>query len=196
MPGGTRRRGQELEEALLEAAWAELVETGYGALTIEAVAQRAGTSRTVIYRRWATKAELVTAAVQRVLWREPVSIPDTGSLRGDMIELIRQVNRTRVGSSALVAFYLGGYFQETGTSPGDLRDARPTASTSPVDVIIDRAVERGEVDASRLTPRRRTVAVDLLRNEALMRLQPVPDDVIVEIIDDIFLPLVVSRTDR
>ena len=52
-PGGAsqRRRGIALEEALLDAAWAELTERGYDGFTIDAVAARAGTSRAVLYRR-------------------------------------------------------------------------------------------------------------------------------------------------
>jgi Tetracyclin repressor-like, C-terminal domain len=53
-----------------------------------------------------------------------------------------------------------------------------------------RGVERGEIDPERLTPRTATVALDLLRHEMLMTLQPVSEEAIAEIVDDIFLPLV------
>ena len=73
----TRRRGAELEQAILDAAWAELCEVGYTALTIEAVAKRAGTSKPVIYRRWPSRAHLVIAAWAR---QQPIetTTPDTG----------------------------------------------------------------------------------------------------------------------
>ena len=61
---------------------------------------------------------------------------------------------------------------------------------SSVDVVVDRAIARGEVDPATLTPRRRTLAFDLFRHEALMTLAPVPESVIQEIVDDIFMPLV------
>src|SRR5580658_5732141 len=82
--GVTRRRGEALEAALLDAAWDELQLAGYQALTMEAVADRAGTSRAVLYRRWPKKAELVVAALRR---HRPIlsgDVPDTGSLRGDV----------------------------------------------------------------------------------------------------------------
>jgi AcrR family transcriptional regulator len=60
----SRRRGQALDDALLDAAWDELVERGYGRFTIEAVAARAGTSRPVIYRRWPTRSDLAIAAIR------------------------------------------------------------------------------------------------------------------------------------
>ena len=58
-----RRRGDVLERALLDAAWAELEDSGYDDLTIDAVAQRAGTSRAVLYRRWPNKQDLMLAAL-------------------------------------------------------------------------------------------------------------------------------------
>ncbi|MCO6003758.1 TetR/AcrR family transcriptional regulator C-terminal ligand-binding domain-containing protein [Actinoallomurus purpureus] len=52
---------------------------------------------------------------------------------------------------------------------------------------------RGEIDPARLTPRIAELATDLLRHELLMTLQPVPEETITEIVDDIFLPLVRPR---
>ncbi|MGV1004233.1 MAG: TetR/AcrR family transcriptional regulator [Candidatus Nanopelagicales bacterium] len=193
--GAHRRRGTALEAALLEAAWQELVEKGYAALTIESVAQRAGTSRAVLYRRWTTKAELVRAAVLHTTTRDSVETPDTGNLRDDMIAVLRLSNERRVGTSALLTYYLGAYFQETGTNFRDLRRDVIGSQVSPVDVVIDRAIARGEIDALRVTPRRRTIAFDLLRHEALMTLAPLPDAVIEEIVDDIFMPLIAGETD-
>src|ERR1700678_947664 len=80
-PVATRRRGAMLEHALLDAAWQELQESGYAKLTMERVADRAGTSRAVIYRRWRNRPELVIAAMRH---RQPVlsrQVPDTGTLR-------------------------------------------------------------------------------------------------------------------
>ena len=59
-----RRRGEELEAALLEAAWQELVEAGFARLTMESVAARAKTGVAVLYRRWPNKDDLVLAAIQ------------------------------------------------------------------------------------------------------------------------------------
>jgi AcrR family transcriptional regulator len=192
-PAARRRRGVELESALLDATWAELVEVGYGALTFDAVAQRAGTSRPVVYRRWATKPELVRAAVARVARRDAIATPDTGSLRGDMVAIMRFANQKRIGFTAFFVAYLGGYFLETGTSPADLREVIIGDRPSTVDIVIDRAIARGEVDAARMTPRVRTVAFDLYRHDALMTLKPLSDATITEIVDSIFLPLATGR---
>ncbi len=184
-----RRRGEELETALLEAAWDELAEVGYGALTIDAVAQRAGTSRTVVYRRWATKRELVEAAIRFVGRRNKATFPDTGSLREDMLAVLRHTNANRVGLMALMIAFMGGYFQETGTAPADLRRLVVDEGPTLLDTIVEKAIERGEVRAEAMTPRVRTLAFDLFRHEALMTLGRVPDQTLVAIVDDVFLPL-------
>lgn len=59
-----------------------------------------------------------------------------------------------------------------------------------MEMILDRAAARGEIDPARLTRRIITLPSDLLRHEALMTLRPVPRSTILEIVDDIFLPLV------
>ena len=76
-----RRRGEELEAALLEAAWQELVEVGFARLTMESVAVRAKTGVAVLYRRWPNKDDLVLAAIGHYGTTHPVEVPDTGSLR-------------------------------------------------------------------------------------------------------------------
>ncbi|GAB3884903.1 hypothetical protein GCM10027612_19360 [Microbispora bryophytorum subsp. camponoti] len=89
--GQTRRRGAALEEAILRAAVDELTESGYGGLTIDKVATRAGTNKNAIYRRWPNRLTLGIAAYRQLATTVPP--PDTGNLRGDVLELLRQANR-------------------------------------------------------------------------------------------------------
>ena len=186
-----RRRGAALESALLHAAWDELVEKGYDAFTIESVAERAQTARAVIYRRWATKSELVRAAIADHELRERVPVPDTGSLRSDLIELVRGANRRRAPLlGILMSARIGAFYAETGASFADLRDEFLAGRANLIDQVFDRAVERGDADPTKLTPRVRSVTFDLFRHEVLMTHRPVPDDVIASIIDEIVLPLV------
>jgi AcrR family transcriptional regulator len=86
-PGG---RSARVRQAVLDAAFAELGEKGYGGLSIEAVAVRSGVAKTTVYRRWPTRDELVADALDSRSDRyEPV--PDTGSLRGDLKEFCEGV---------------------------------------------------------------------------------------------------------
>jgi AcrR family transcriptional regulator len=82
-------RGEAREQAILAAVVELLGEAGYEAMTMDAVAARAHASKTTIYRRWPGKPELVKAAVDGyVAGRLPVSA-DTGSLRGDLMAVMR-----------------------------------------------------------------------------------------------------------
>jgi AcrR family transcriptional regulator len=188
----SRRRGQALDDALLDAAWDELVERGYGRFTIDGVAARAGTSRPVIYRRWPTQSDLAIAAIRHHGRNQPVATPDTGSVRGDLIALLRDASTSRSDVAVLISVQMGEYFAETGRAPADLRAEFLSGRQQPfgIDEVLRRGVERGEIDPERLTPRIATVALDLLRHEMLMTLQPVSEEAIAEIVDDIFLPLV------
>ncbi|MFC5677255.1 TetR/AcrR family transcriptional regulator [Aeromicrobium endophyticum] len=185
-----RRRGAELENALLDAAWEQLTQGGYAAFTIDAVAERAGTSKPVVYRRWADKHELLRAAVRHVSDRTIRPAPDTGSLRGDLIEQLVYASRHRLNLAAMLMVHLGGYFEESGTSPADLRELLLGGSRSRTEEAVERAVARGEVDPDRLTPRIIDLPFALFRHEAMMTLKPVPEEVAAEIVDTIFLPLV------
>jgi AcrR family transcriptional regulator len=188
----TRRRGQELEDALLDAAWAELIEVGYGGFTIEGVAERARTSRPVLYRRWPNRADLAIAAVRRHGWHLPVPVPDTGSVREDLIELLAAASKMRAELAVLFSVQMGQYFTETETSPAQLREQLMSHRTAPfgLDEVLRRGVQRGEIDPAKLTPRIANLPTDLMRHELMMTLRPVPAEVIVEIVDDMFLPLV------
>jgi len=191
----TRRRGRELEDALLAAAWAQLVSSGYGSFTIDAVAARAVTSKPVIYRRWPNREALVIAAVQHFFTRGAQPVPDTGTFRGDVIALLTQANESRLAMAAVVSVQLSAYYQETGTTPADLREQLLADHPSAMQTVVRRAVERGEVTAAHLTPRIISLPFDLVRHEALMTLKPITPETILEIVDDIFLPLVSHRPD-
>src|SRR5919109_1255790 len=92
-----RRRGAALEKALLDAAWEELSVQGYARFTMDAVVRRAGTSPSVLYLRWSDRDELAQATIAHRLRELILGIPDTGSLREDVLTLMREINATRAG---------------------------------------------------------------------------------------------------
>jgi len=195
-PGpATRRRGAELEAAILEAAWEELAEVGYAALTMEGVAARAKTSRAVLYRRWPTRPDLVVAALKhRTDFTTPGSF-DTGSLRGDMLALLRQMS-TRVGEIAgVLSFLISASFDEAGITPALLRERATAGEPSAVPEMLRRAAARGEIGPGVVSPRIANVAVDLVRHDLIMKQAPIPDSDLAEIVDGIFLPLVRAAAD-
>jgi len=182
-----------LEEALLDAAWTELTERGYDELTIDGVAVRAGTSRAVLYRRWPNKQELVLAAVAHEVAKDVVVAPDTGSLRGDAIALLRQANKVRVELVVPLLTRLGGFYQQTGSSLADLETLVRGRRDAALDQAIQRAIDRGEIEPDQVTERIARLPVDLFRYEVLMTLRPLPDEAIEEIVDTVWLPLLERR---
>lgn len=82
-----RPRSAQSHQAMLQATLELLAEVGFEAMSIEAIASRAGVGKTTIYRRYNSKAELVADAIESI--REEIVIPDTGSLWGDMDTLIQ-----------------------------------------------------------------------------------------------------------
>ena len=191
-----RRRGEELEAELLEAAWQELVEVGFGKLTMESVAARAKTGVAVLYRRWPNKDELVVAAIRHYGMTHPVEIPDTGSLRGDMIALLTSASSARVGYVAIAGAAFSGLLASAGLTPGQVREKvmgdRPLWSAQ----IYARAHERGEIDLDRIPPAVLTMPFDLMRHDMLMTYTTIPPERILAIVDDLFMPIVATNGKR
>ncbi|MGW7333148.1 TetR/AcrR family transcriptional regulator [Streptomyces sp. NPDC054840] len=96
-----RRRGPELERAILDAALEQLSTVGWNALTMEGVASGAHTGKAALYRRWPSKVDLVAEALRSGLPRIG-DIPDSGSIREDLYLLCvstRDVMHSRAGQA-------------------------------------------------------------------------------------------------
>ena len=185
----TRRRGAELEQAILEAAWAELAEVGYTALTIEAVAKRAGTSKPVIYRRWPSRAHLVIAAWARQQPIRPV-IPDLGSLRADLVWLFTRVaDRTAGMMTETIAGVMAEAFKhpEVQSLLKERMDSAPMVGA--IRTIVDNAVERGELGPVVLPKMAARLPLDMIRSEAIVCGTPIPDETVASMVDDVYVPL-------
>jgi len=179
----TRRRGAALEDAILGAAWIELQNSGYASFTYEAVARRAETSRPVLYRRWPTKLELALAAIRNHISLNPVHVPDLGNVRNELCLLLRSFADRSPPRLTRLIFDMGEDMAERETSFIDLRE-------NPLAEVLKRAVERGEIDAAKLTPRVIRLPTGLVLHEIIITQQRISDDAIAEVVDNIFLPLV------
>jgi AcrR family transcriptional regulator len=191
-----RRRGEELEHAVLNAAWDELVDVGFASLTMESVAARAKTGVAVLYRRWPNKDELVMAALQHYGRTRRIEIPDTGTLRGDMLALLGNVSEGRTSFTTVITATFAGLLANSGLTPAQVRerilDDRPLWSEE----IYGRAVKRGEIDLDRVPPAVLAMPFELMRHDLLMTLRPVPPERIKSIVDDLYIPLVAAHMMR
>src|SRR5690606_36700959 len=85
----SHRRREELAAAICRASLDEVAESGYAKLIMERVAERARASKASLYRRWPTRVALVMAAVYHSL-PSLSEVPDTGSLRDDLLTVLRR----------------------------------------------------------------------------------------------------------
>ena len=144
MPTG-RPRDPQIDATVLEATLAVLDESGYGQLTIEEVARRAGATKPAIYRRWPTRQHLALAALAVRLGDSPV--PDTGCTLCDLGEgigvFLAAFREIRPG-------VLGALFADCARVP-ELRDAFLATLFDPpreaVGQMLERAVARGDLRA-------------------------------------------------
>lgn len=187
-----RRHGQELESALLTAAWDELIEAGYARLTMESIALRARTSEAVLYRRWPNKDQLVLAAFEHHRSANPIALPDTGALRSDLIAHLTSVSKALPAFFAIAAgAAFSGLLADTGLTPAQVRDKVMGDQRLPRRrILYQRAHERGELDLERIPPAVLDMPFDLVRHDLLMNLKAPKPARIRSIVDDLFLPLV------
>lgn len=183
----TRRRGKELEAAILQAVRLELNEHGYAGLTMDGIAERSGTSKAVLYRRWSNRAEMVLAAIRERVPLPLEELPDHGNLRDDVCGVLRLMNQnyTEVMWNAIFGLITELEFH----SLGSIIHPEGVQSKS-MSVILKRAVDRGEISAEVVTPRILTLPADLARNELLLHNRPMSEETLTAIVDEVFLPLV------
>ena len=141
-PGGRSRR---VRAAAIAATLAELAERGYAALSLERIARRAGVNPTSLYRRWGNRERLVLEAMLEQV-AEHVAVPDTGSLRDDLLQLARiaATNSARPEVAAMARAVVA-------QAPHDAELAAANqafwAERLALDgVIVERAIARGEVE--------------------------------------------------
>ena len=190
---GPRRAGRKRDPGrgavILEAALDVLAEAGYEGTTVDLVAARAGAARATVYRRWPTKAELVAGALRR-LAPEQVdlgALPDTGSLRDDLIASIQPNTeeqarrRTRVVSALQAAAAREPLLAEILSGSG-------TAPWIEVNrVLIQRAVDRGEYGPADVASLAQVIPLMCTSRIAVQAL-PVTREYSIDLIDGVLLP--------
>src|SRR5260221_4270526 len=95
-PIRTRRGTAEVQQAISDAVIAELAEVGFGRLSFEGVAERAGTGKSPLYRRWPDTTSLVIDTLEK-LAADPSGYRRTGVLRDDVIGLTVHMTKTLHG---------------------------------------------------------------------------------------------------
>jgi AcrR family transcriptional regulator len=191
LPGSAR--GVARESAICAAALELLAEVGYDRMSMDAVAARAKASKATIYRRWPGKRELVEYAIRCRAPQHPEP-PDTGSLRGDIVALLRVAAE---GFAAEDVALLSGVLRAMRGAPeiaDTLRqqmlvDKREIGAT-----IVRRAVERGEIRPDADPYVFHEVAPALMFFRMLVTGEPIDDEFVAHVADDVLIPLLLCST--
>ena len=186
---GPRRRGDALYAAIFDATLKELTTVGYAELKMEHVANRARASKGSLYRRWSSRAELVADAVHHTI-PNCAERPDTGNVRDDLLGCLRGFARLLNGPSGEA---VRGLMAETIRNPDLMEIIRIRFVEPGIDLALDvlrRGAARGEVRDTALTRRIASVGLDLLRQHFMVHHSPVPDRVLIEIVDEVVIPLI------
>ena len=190
---GNRRRGETLETAILQAAWDELADFGYAHVTMEGVAARAKTNKAVLYRRWPNKAKLVSEAIRKYLPRPSYEVPDTGDLRTDVFRFLQGIAQPMqtIGTQTLRGLMIELLDRDfIAAIPQTVHPATEGRMTTAMLTMLKNAEARGEVSLEKISARIISLPLDLFRFELLTTFEPISDQAIHEIVDDIFMPLV------
>ncbi len=146
-----RPRGEPIEHAILTATLDDLAEFGVEGLSIPRVAERASVNKTTIYRRWPTREQLVAAALAATLEQTSADLCDTGSLRGDLLLLMRLVT-ARLESPTGRALARAAMSEQASASVAAIsQDPSVRAQASVLDLVA-RAAGRGDWDPARSSP--------------------------------------------
>jgi AcrR family transcriptional regulator len=184
----SRRRGEELDAAIRDAVLTLLAEGGAHAVTMESVAAAAHTSKPVLYRRWPDRRALLRDTLIGIA---ATSIPtqDTGSFRSDMLAVLRGWAELFAGENGplmrSIVMAVAADSELAATFRTDVIGMRKAEMNG----LLARGIERGDV--------RPDVPVDLIRelgqsvlwHRLLVTGDPIDDDVVVELIDEILVPL-------
>jgi AcrR family transcriptional regulator len=186
---GGRPRDPSRDGVIRAAILRLLADVGYGALTMDAVASEAGVGKATIYRRWRTKQDLVVDTISD-LNRAEAAPPDTGTVEGDLREMMHQMVALIGGPTGAATLSLLSTMPHQPALAEAFRNGPLAVWRDSYDRIWERAEERGEVrpGLSRSTVAESTSA--LLVQRWLLTGEPVDDAYADEVLETVVLPLV------
>jgi AcrR family transcriptional regulator len=165
-----------------------IAEVGYDRMTIDAIAAHSGVSKPTLYRRWPHgKPELVADAI-RERHAEKGAVPDTGSLRGDLLALVA----VQTGQLLEDVHLACGLLTQMRTSPqlaGAMQEHVVAEERARVELILERARARGALAAGPVTPLFADVAGSIVFGRVTITGEPVDRAFAEELVDHVLLPI-------
>ncbi|TGO06723.1 TetR/AcrR family transcriptional regulator [Serinibacter arcticus] len=187
-----RRRDAAKDAQIVDAARQLMVERGFDAVTMDDVAERAGVGKATVYRRWASKVHLavdaMTAAIPALTIED---VPDTGSLRGDLMTLPGLIHRAREDT----ATDLLGPAREHPEIADQLHQRLARDRVAVLRGLLERAQARGEVPAGRDLDLIAAVGPAVIFYAKAFSGEPVTPDLLERVVDGVILPLALGYPD-
>jgi AcrR family transcriptional regulator len=190
-----RKRDLTRDPEILEATIDVLAETGFDGMTIDMVAARAKAGKATVYRRWASKADLVIDAVgcMKNADLDFDHLPDTGNLRGDLVAMIKPHS---IDDAQKKIHVMAGIVSMISKHP-ELTDSLYAIMVEPRARVnrffLNRAIERGEIPADIDVDMLSMVSASMVTYRTLMLRKPVDRAFLISIIDGVLLPAVGLR---
>lgn len=187
-----RKRDHTRDPEILDAAIDVLAETGYDGMTMDMVATRAKAGKATVYRRWASKAELVLEAVSCMKSGDIDydHLPDTGTLRGDLLAMIKPHSIEDAKRKLQV---MAGVVSMLSRAP-ELADAANAVLVEPRAranrILLQRAIDRGEISADCDIETLALISPSMASYRVLILRKPVDRAFLLSLIDGVILPAV------
>jgi len=185
----TGARAAARRQAILDAAITLLMEVGYDRMSMDALAERAHAGKATIYRHWAGKAEVVVEAVRCRKCDEFAAPPDTGSLRGDLLEALNRSRDSFTEEDAALLVGMVSAMHHDQELAGLMRQQVFEAKQGLFDEVVARAVGRGEPVSMLAAPIANEVSSALFISQVAMGGGEIDEAFVFHMVDDVILPL-------
>lgn len=188
-----RRRGTELDAAIQSAVLDLLAAHGSAGVTMEAVAATAQTSKPVLYRRWPDRSALLRDTLLQVA---TAAIPheDTGSYRSDMLATLRGWAALFTGPQAVVLRAAVAAAADDPELTAAFRDDVIGWRKKEMAALLARGIERGDVRPDVPVAIARELGQSVLWHRLLITGDPIDDDLVVQLVDEVLVPFVAPRS--
>ena len=189
-PAGTpgRRLDRSLDVAIRAAVLQVLAEVGYRRLTMDDVALAARVSKATIYRRWPSKADLLISIIHEAS-DETLSVPDTGSLRGDLIALLTALTDILGGPGGGASRALLGAMTDEPALAEAFRRGPLHRWAQAFITVFERAIRRGDYSPGVIPSLAAEAGSAILLQRWLISGQPVDPDLAQSVVDEVMMPL-------
>jgi AcrR family transcriptional regulator len=190
-PGG-RPLDRTKDKAITTAVVEVLARLGSSGFTMDEVALSAGVGKAAIYRRWASKTDLLVSYIERSI-EDTLDVSDTGSLRDDLIALLSSAAAHFNGPAGRANRALLSAVHDDPTLAAAYHSGPVARWTAAFDEVLARAAERGEIRSTVRSSLAAEAGAAILVQRWLLLGADIDEETVTSVVDDVVLPLLRDR---